>query len=265
MSKAMPRKNYLNHTVENFKVLKELKDPDRKSKEEIRAVWECQCILCNKIVKINSKQLRLKQFKRKCDCEIISEKRKNYLGTKLGHSVITKLLRSDDDYVVWWLAECPNCNYTKEVCSDEISRWLRNNIKIECVCVAKEIVDPKYALLQSQKSAFKKYKDGDLTLEQFVELASKNCYYCGVEPQNCSNFYSYKEEDANTLTEYYKESKKHADFKYNGLDRVDNSRGHYLDNVVPCCIRCNWAKGNKTVEQFKKDMLIICEKFLYLK
>lgn len=28
------------------------------------------------------------------------------------------------------------------------------------------------------------------------------------------------------------------------LDRIDNSLGHLKDNVVPCCIRCNYIRGN---------------------
>ena len=29
-----------------------------------------------------------------------------------------------------------------------------------------------------------------------------------------------------------------------GCDRIDNSKGHTKDNVVPCCIECNTAKNN---------------------
>ena len=29
-----------------------------------------------------------------------------------------------------------------------------------------------------------------------------------------------------------------------GCDRIDNSRGHTKDNVVPCCVECNTAKNN---------------------
>jgi hypothetical protein len=28
-----------------------------------------------------------------------------------------------------------------------------------------------------------------------------------------------------------------------GLDRIDNSLGHTIDNVVPCCRRCNYIRG----------------------
>lgn len=29
-----------------------------------------------------------------------------------------------------------------------------------------------------------------------------------------------------------------------GCDRIDNSKGHTKDNVVPCCIECNTARNN---------------------
>lgn len=39
-----------------------------------------------------------------------------------------------------------------------------------------------------------------------------------------------------------------------GLDRIDNSKGHTLDNVVPCCYECNVARGNNFTHE---EMLII--------
>lgn len=49
-----------------------------------------------------------------------------------------------------------------------------------------------------------------------------------------------------------------------GLDRIDNSRGHEIGNVVPCCYECNVARGDnfsfeemfilgKTIRQIKKN------------
>ena len=36
-----------------------------------------------------------------------------------------------------------------------------------------------------------------------------------------------------------------------GLDRIDNNKGHTEDNEVPCCHRCNIARGNNfSVEEF---------------
>jgi len=32
------------------------------------------------------------------------------------------------------------------------------------------------------------------------------------------------------------------------LDRIDNLKGHSFDNVVPACIRCNYARRNMSYE-----------------
>lgn len=41
-----------------------------------------------------------------------------------------------------------------------------------------------------------------------------------------------------------------------GLDRIDNTKGHEIDNVVPCCYECNVARGNNFSYE---EMLIIGE------
>lgn len=35
-----------------------------------------------------------------------------------------------------------------------------------------------------------------------------------------------------------------GDTNHLGCDRIDNSKGHTYDNVVPCCYTCNVARGN---------------------
>ena len=44
----------------------------------------------------------------------------------------------------------------------------------------------------------------------------------------------------------------YEELKSNGLDRVDNNKGYTIDNVVPCCKRCNYAKNNQTPREFKE-------------
>jgi hypothetical protein len=35
-----------------------------------------------------------------------------------------------------------------------------------------------------------------------------------------------------------------------GIDRVENGKGYFLDNCVPCCKYCNSAKQDRTLEEF---------------
>ena len=41
-----------------------------------------------------------------------------------------------------------------------------------------------------------------------------------------------------------------TEYKYNGIDRVDNKIGYELDNCVSCCIKCNKAKSYFGQDEF---------------
>lgn len=83
-----------------------------------------------------------------------------------------------------------------------------------------------------QKMAKEKGRVWELTREEVYRLFSSNCYYCGIAP------YKVKQETKNNP------------FLYNGIDRVDNSKGYTSDNVVSCCERCNLAKRAMTEQEF---------------
>jgi hypothetical protein len=40
------------------------------------------------------------------------------------------------------------------------------------------------------------------------------------------------------------------EYAYNGIDRVDNFKGYEIDNCVPCCYICNYAKRDMSKDQF---------------
>lgn len=61
----------------------------------------------------------------------------------------------------------------------------------------------------------------DITLEYFRNEIKKGCIYC-------------------------------SDFEKVGLDRIDNTKGHEMSNVVPCCYICNCARmDNFTFDEMK--------------
>ncbi len=99
--------------------------------------------------------------------------------------------------------------------------------------------------ISSAKRVHNGYNDGDLTFEYFLKITQHNCVYCGIEPNNNCNAHE-KRSDA---SQYARDN---GNFIYNGLDRLDSSKGHNVDNVVPCCHSCNWAKGDKSVEEYKE-------------
>lgn len=126
---------------------------------------------------------------------------------------------------------------------------LKNNDTTSCGCIKTY----KYAQGESglkclyviYKSRAKKYERSfNLTLKEFKEITSKNCNYCGKKPENIS--LTRVNKDIN-LTKY-------KSYIYNGIDRIDSSKGYEKRNIVPCCKWCNIAKGNKTVKEFKEHI-----------
>ena len=78
----------------------------------------------------------------------------------------------------------------------------------------------------------------EISKRLFRKLIQQNCVYCGREPSSVRG-----------STEF---NRYNGTFLYNGLDRVDNSKGYTIDNVVSCCSKCNRAKGTMTVDEFKE-------------
>jgi 5-methylcytosine-specific restriction endonuclease McrA len=73
----------------------------------------------------------------------------------------------------------------------------------------------------------------DLTVEEFRELTSAKCSYCGIEPAQINH-------KSNTFGAYI----------YNGIDRIDNSLGYIKSNCISCCERCNEWKRALTKNEF---------------
>jgi hypothetical protein len=79
----------------------------------------------------------------------------------------------------------------------------------------------------------------NLTKEQFSNLTKSKCYYCGKEPSQIKKCNKY------TTIPYI----------YNGIDRLNNAIGYEIDNCVPCCKRCNFAKARLSY----KDFITMCK------
>jgi len=75
-----------------------------------------------------------------------------------------------------------------------------------------------------------------LSRELVEKLSQSNCYYCGSAPTNKVKFNG-------------------REYTYNGIDRVDNTKGYVEGNVVSCCKHCNHFKGERTFEEFKENAI----------
>lgn len=77
---------------------------------------------------------------------------------------------------------------------------------------------PKWVLWDARDSDRRRGRTNDLTLEFVMDCISRGCSYCGDRLLRIS------------------------------LDRIDNERGHFRDNVVPACMRCNYLRRDMPYE-----------------
>lgn len=74
-----------------------------------------------------------------------------------------------------------------------------------------------------------------LTKNEFRILTKNQCFYCGKEPSQIARYRKYN-----------------GEYIYNGVDRMDNTKGYFLENSVSCCKFCNLTKNNTSFSEFIK-------------
>lgn len=108
--------------------------------------------------------------------------------------------------------------------------------------------------LHYRKSAEKRKHTWQLTMEQFRNITSKNCYWCGEPPRKLSYV-------ANLKKKVRPETIERSWAFVNGIDRLDNKEGYTETNSVPCCPTCNKMKTNLKEETFLDQCKKIAAKF----
>jgi hypothetical protein len=101
----------------------------------------------------------------------------------------------------------------------------------------------KYSPIEASARHIWRRNYKEMPFEDFYFLSQQNCQYCNEAPSNYQNAAKGKNSSQNVIDNGY--------FKYNGLDRVDNSLPHSKENCVPCCKWCNYAKRERSIEEFK--------------
>lgn len=94
--------------------------------------------------------------------------------------------------------------------------------------------DKQRILRRYAKRARDKDLPWELTFDEFVNLISGHCSYCGAPPAADRN-----QGDLNGM------------FPSNGIDRIDNSLGYTTANCVTACGMCNKAKHTNTPRRIR--------------
>lgn len=92
---------------------------------------------------------------------------------------------------------------------------------------------------QYQKGGRERDKEFTLTKDEFRKIVIAACHYCGKPP--AMRVFSEARMKRNNVN---------GNFIYNGIDRKDNGAGYILDNCLPCCKTCNFAKNTLSYDEF---------------
>jgi hypothetical protein len=157
------------------------------------------------------------------------ENKKKNIGKKYGRLTVKDYVPGDGYFCE---CECTNTIYATEP-------ELENGYIVSCGCFRRNRLaygeNAFNRLYGTYKGRMiKRGLEFSLTKDEFRELTKQNCFYCNVEPKQIA-----------TST-----GRSYGEYIYNGIDRIDSSKGYTKDNVVPCCGFCNVAKNNYAQDFF---------------
>ena len=103
-----------------------------------------------------------------------------------------------------------------------------------------------YLYKDSIRGALIRKHEFNLTFNEFIDLISGDCFYCGEKPKKVSN--------------KVLKSRGHINeppFYYNGIDRLNPNNCYNKDNCVSCCPTCNYMKHTQQFDEFKRQIIKI--------
>jgi hypothetical protein len=139
-----------------------------------------------------------------------------------------------DTIGLWTILEYPYKSkkvLVRCTCGTQEWRWLSNFSSgkskscRQCLKNSPELLTYNH----TKRTAVRRKIAWQLSFEQWLMIATEDCYYCGSPPANKVSSFG---------------------FTYNGVDRVDSTGTYEMNNCVASCLTCNRAKSNKTQKEF---------------
>lgn len=161
---------------------------------------------------------------------------KDILGQRFGRLVAIKYVGSITEHKrSAWLFKC-DCGNEKVITYNDVSVGRTKS----CGCIWREKHQhPKgdanfnQIIYSYKRHAKERNLSFDLSKDEFKILTQQNCYYCGDPP-----------------SQSHAGTRQNGVYIYNGIDRIDNTKGYILDNCVSCCGNCNKLKLNRSNMDF---------------
>lgn len=172
------------------------------------------------------------------------------IGVRFGALVVIEVIRGAKNKHNTAHCKC-DCG---SLCSHRLTR-LRNGLSTRCKkCGAKSTWESRKRTNSWDMAAarvfngyvFSAKRRGlcfELTKEQCVKMFLMPCDYCGSTPSKVRKARNRSDGAA-----------------INGIDRVDSLGGYTLENCVPCCSACNFAKRDMPRDEFIALAIKIAER-----
>lgn len=162
-----------------------------------------------------------------------------YIGERSHYLTVIAFSYKDNRRRNWFLCKC-DCGKEKVI----MGAAMRSGNTKSCGCYSEKMKKERsvlpnnlgvkrHILLQYKRHARGRNIEFNLSESDFIALLPRNCHYCGCEPANLKKTKNCKE-----------------GYLYNGVDRKKSEIGYQIDNCVPCCGRCNMAKGSMSDDVF---------------
>jgi hypothetical protein len=176
---------------------------------------------------------------------------KDYAGNKYGHLTLIRYLKPGGSGVgAIWLARCDcgtereliartavhgrirscgNCQYSRELTAAGATRGSRIR------------AGQRRLYVRYLNKAVTRGITWTLTPEQFIDIITKPCVYCGTDPDQANN---------------------PARMRHSGLDRVESHIGYTPDNCIAACSICRAMKGDLNASDFLEKIQKISRRLM---
>lgn len=182
------------------------------------------------------------------------------IGTVFGKLTVVKHLGAIN-YNNMYLCKC-ECGNSREVKLTYLITESKRKVRhCGCECFVPEDhgnkkYTPEMASYRAKAANYisqaKKRKiECTLSYDDIIPIFKSNCYYCNTPPSNIYNVRKRNRVNKKNIHQHAANNSEGYNVLYSGIDRIDNSKGYILGNVVPCCYQCNTAKLNYTLDNFK--------------
>lgn len=233
--------------MKKFELVKHITDVvEKNGKKSYRYYSEIKCRDCGHTIKIAKGDMRRYFSCDKCNLEAL---KLEFVGYKNDMYEVLSFSRKSKRHV-FYNVKCNKCGKITEMRKDSI----KDNKKVSCIGCKGNGRKPKVKSVYNiykyvyETGATQRSLSWELTDQQFIDLVSQDCYYCGDAPVSIQSLKRYNKTKENVFV--------------NGIDRLNSSEGYNLNNCVPCCSMCNRMKMAFSEKDFLNQISKIHKKHM---